>query len=138
MTPLRRLERRACEACAAFAAECEVPRGDGAIAACWMCAHVVIVHNAEPGDLGALERCRCPGEAIYPEDVWRRIKGIEQAYREAPVLAVVPDPADVHPIAPEYRPTRGVLIALGQRRARRARAIAAMVRPFAIPSEDES
>lgn len=57
----------ACACCRAFAAECLLPIGDGAIAACWLCAHAVAEHGCAPGDAMTHE-CECPPENVYPLD----------------------------------------------------------------------
>lgn len=49
-----------------MAPECLVPVGDGALAMCWVCAHMVTQHDAK---LGATARdCGCSSEEIYPHD----------------------------------------------------------------------
>lgn len=56
----------ACACCNAFRAECLLPVGEGAIPACWLCAHAVAEHECAPSDAYTHE-CEClPGE-IYPE-----------------------------------------------------------------------
>jgi hypothetical protein len=67
---------RACGACRGFGAEVLVPAGDGSRQLCWMCAHAVAEHDADPEDdasiMAGVDRCRecaCTFEQIYPEDV---------------------------------------------------------------------
>lgn len=62
------VEKTLCSACKAFAAQCLVPDGDGAVPACWECAHHMVVHN-RVGKQAMLGRCECPIEEIYPKRV---------------------------------------------------------------------
>ena len=59
------VEKESCHACRAFAPECLVPVGEGAVPMCWLCAHHAIEHGADPSAAACAE-CECtPGE-IYP------------------------------------------------------------------------
>ncbi len=57
--------KKACMACKAFAAECLVPVGDGAMPMCWLCAHHVIDHES-PIHEACEARCECHPHQIYP------------------------------------------------------------------------
>lgn len=59
------MEKPACSCCHAFAPECLVPMGDGALAACWQCAHQIVEHEV-PVDEAWRTRCKCSASEIYP------------------------------------------------------------------------
>lgn len=61
-------ERKICVACVAFAAECLVPVGEGALPMCWICAHHVVEH-ATPLHEVLEARCGCTSEEIYPTTI---------------------------------------------------------------------
>jgi hypothetical protein len=60
-----------CAACKAWAPECLVPIGDGALPMCWLCAHQVTAHSVEL-EMAAHGECDCPPSAIYPAHVLER------------------------------------------------------------------
>lgn len=64
-TPPPPVEKPSCAACKAFAPECLVPHGDGALAMCWYCAHHVVEHGV---DLSAAHcaTCECLPRQILP------------------------------------------------------------------------
>jgi hypothetical protein len=59
------VEKPACDCCKAFAPECLVPMGDGAMKMCWLCAHAVVEHDV-PVDSALHHRCKCSAQDIYP------------------------------------------------------------------------
>jgi len=71
------VEKRSCLACRAFAAECLVPVGDGAVPMCWLCAHHVVDHGV-PLHEAPTACCECLPHEVYPG-------------RSAPVVAVAED-----------------------------------------------
>jgi hypothetical protein len=76
------VEKPACASCKVMSPECLVPVGDGALAMCWVCAHMVTEHDAK---LGATARnCGCSSEEIYPPDYRARF-----ARPQAPVSGEV-------------------------------------------------
>lgn len=58
--------RKLCLACKAFAAEVEVPVGEGAAPMCWMCAHLHVDHNVPVHETLTSEACECTPDKIYP------------------------------------------------------------------------
>lgn len=66
---------KACEACGAFVAEVVAPVGDGAVDACWMCAHLIAVHEvplARVLDSYEERLCHCEKHEVFPPDVIAR------------------------------------------------------------------
>lgn len=63
--PPKPVAKKPCMACKAFAAECLVPIGDGAVPMCWLCAHHVIDHEV-PLHLAHSAECECAPQAVYP------------------------------------------------------------------------
>lgn len=74
VAPVADLERVAdattCK-CGVWLATCVVPVGDGAVAACWLCAHDYVEHERALGS-SAGTPCDCPKSEIYPPDVLAR------------------------------------------------------------------
>jgi hypothetical protein len=64
--PPKPVERKACQACKAFAAECEVPDGEGALSLCWPCAHHIVDHGVTVEN-AAMAECECHPYQIYPD-----------------------------------------------------------------------
>lgn len=64
--PPKPVARKACVACGAFAAECEVPVGEGAAPMCWNCAHHVVDHGVPLHEAMTAE-CECTPDQIYPD-----------------------------------------------------------------------
>lgn len=87
------VEKPACASCKAMAPECLVPVDDGALAMCWVCAHMVTQHDAKLG--ATAHDCGCSSEKIYPHDYRARF-----ARPQAPVSGelcsaiprIVPEP----------------------------------------------
>lgn len=75
-----------CVACkGAYAAECNVPIGDGSAKMCWLCAHHVVDHDVPLHE--AMEaRCECKPEDIYPARYFQKV-----AAGLTPVVAVAED-----------------------------------------------
>lgn len=61
---------KACENCQCFAAEANVPIGEGAAETCWLCAHSLIVHRSKLGE--PITLCDCKADDIYPAPVLLR------------------------------------------------------------------
>ncbi len=74
---LPRFEPPSCSSCRTFAPECMLPVGDGAVPVCWLCAHLVTVHEHALG--APVTNCGCTAAEIYPAHV--------QARRSPPELA---------------------------------------------------
>lgn len=64
--PPKPVARKACVACEAFAAECEVPVGEGAAPMCWNCAHHVVDHGVPLHEAMTAE-CECTPDKVYPD-----------------------------------------------------------------------
>ena len=82
--------KRACTACKAFAAECQVPIGEGSAAMCWLCAHHVVDHEVAIHEAATAE-CECTPENVYPMRVLQaRVMQLEEckARGYAPLASV--------------------------------------------------
>ncbi len=87
----KRFEPPVCQNCKAYAPDVMVPWDDGAIPMCWLCAHMLTVHEVEPGT--PLQECTCGAEAVFPPDVLLRRKsllaeGTGVFHQPAPVVVV--------------------------------------------------
>lgn len=78
------VEKPACQACKAFAPECLVPHGHGALACCWECTHHLVVHEISPKQCARAE-CECSPEEIYPKAVLERRRALREAVTVASV-----------------------------------------------------
>lgn len=67
-------EKPLCAGCKAWAVECLMPHGEGAIGMCWLCAHAAIAHDC-PLRRTAKHECECAPEEIYPQSVIARRRG---------------------------------------------------------------
>jgi hypothetical protein len=56
--------------CGMFRASCLVPDGDRSVSLCWLCAHLVGEHGADPATAWQkAPECACEHADVYPSDV---------------------------------------------------------------------